>query len=195
MKRFVLAMACACACASTAVAIPISANFTTSGSSGDWTYDFTFTNNMSPAAMALYFVGVADADADHYVGSPPANYVAYGNWNTSSAGGPDINFNMSWIETSYDTLMPGSSLGGFKVHDTAAAQKTSFDFFGYGYGRGVEYPGDDYFYLNWNPGFVGVATAGSSAAPEPASWALMLGGFGAIGGALRSRRKATVAFG
>lgn len=36
-------------------------------------------------------------------------------------------------------------------------------------------------------------TAG--AVPEPASWALMLGGFGAIGGAMRSRRRAAVSFG
>ena len=33
------------------------------------------------------------------------------------------------------------------------------------------------------------------AVPEPASWALMLSGFGAIGGAMRSRRKASVSFG
>ncbi len=38
---------------------------------------------------------------------------------------------------------------------------------------------------------VNVTTA---AVPEPASWALMLGGFGAIGGALRSRRKSAVSF-
>lgn len=31
--------------------------------------------------------------------------------------------------------------------------------------------------------------------PEPASWAMMLAGFGAIGGAMRSRRKAAVSFG
>lgn len=31
--------------------------------------------------------------------------------------------------------------------------------------------------------------------PEPASWAMMLGGFGLVGGALRSRRKAAVSFG
>jgi hypothetical protein len=37
--------------------------------------------------------------------------------------------------------------------------------------------------------------AGAGAVPEPASWALMLGGFGAIGGAMRSRRKAAVSFG
>jgi hypothetical protein len=32
-------------------------------------------------------------------------------------------------------------------------------------------------------------SAGLAAVPEPASWALMLGGFGVIGGAMRSRRK------
>jgi hypothetical protein len=29
----------------------------------------------------------------------------------------------------------------------------------------------------------------SGAVPEPASWALMLGGFGLVGGAMRSRRR------
>ena len=33
----------------------------------------------------------------------------------------------------------------------------------------------------------------NAAIPEPASWAMMLGGFGLIGGAMRSRRKAAVA--
>jgi len=42
---------------------------------------------------------------------------------------------------------------------------------------------------------VSVVQLDSSAAPEPASWALMLAGFGAIGGALRNRRKAAVSFG
>jgi len=35
----------------------------------------------------------------------------------------------------------------------------------------------------------------AAAAPEPASWAMMLGGFGLVGGAMRSRRKTAVAFG
>ena len=35
---------------------------------------------------------------------------------------------------------------------------------------------------------------GTGGVPEPASWALMLAGFGAIGGALRSRRKTAVSF-
>ena len=40
-----------------------------------------------------------------------------------------------------------------------------------------------------------VSPAGADGAvPEPASWAMMLGGFGLVGGAMRSRRKATVSF-
>ena len=37
-----------------------------------------------------------------------------------------------------------------------------------------------------------VVTAGS--VPEPASWAMMLGGFGLVGGAMRSRRRASASF-
>ena len=40
-----------------------------------------------------------------------------------------------------------------------------------------------------------VFTNSSSPSPEPASWAMMLGGFGAIGGALRARRKTALSFG
>ena len=36
---------------------------------------------------------------------------------------------------------------------------------------------------------------GTSAAPEPVSWAMMLGGFGLVGGAMRRRRAGTIRFG
>lgn len=35
---------------------------------------------------------------------------------------------------------------------------------------------------------------GNGAVPEPASWALMLGGFGLVGGAMRARRKTQIRF-
>ena len=35
---------------------------------------------------------------------------------------------------------------------------------------------------------------GTPSVPEPASWAMMVGGFGVVGGALRARRKAAVSF-
>jgi hypothetical protein len=41
---------------------------------------------------------------------------------------------------------------------------------------------------------VTIAQASATAAPEPASWALMLGGFGVVGGMLRQQRRAKVRF-
>jgi hypothetical protein len=48
-------------------------------------------------------------------------------------------------------------------------------------------------YNTGGPGGLRVEMAGG--VPEPASWAMMLGGFGLVGGAMRSRRKAAVSFG
>lgn len=42
---------------------------------------------------------------------------------------------------------------------------------------------------------VTIAQIDIGAVPEPGSWAMMLGGFGLIGGALRQRRRATISFG
>ena len=39
-----------------------------------------------------------------------------------------------------------------------------------------------------------LAVTVASSSPEPASWAMMLGGFGLIGGAMRDRRKAAITF-
>ena len=52
--------------------------------------------------------------------------------------------------------------------------------------------------VNWQgkpvQGEVTVGAPITAAVPEPASWALMLAGFGAIGGAMRHRRKAAINF-
>jgi len=52
-----------------------------------------------------------------------------------------------------------------------------------------DYPGA-WFYED----VTGTITYSFDAAPEPASWALMLGGFGLVGGAMRSRRRAAITF-
>jgi hypothetical protein len=67
------------------------------------------------------------------------------------------------------------------------------------------YPGSTFSLRNSNlgggtlskvvPAGNGSGTGGTGAVPEPSSWALMLGGFGVIGGAMRTRRKTVVSFG
>lgn len=42
--------------------------------------------------------------------------------------------------------------------------------------------------------FDDVSVTAQGSAPEPASWAMMLGGFGLLGGAIRARRKTAIAF-
>jgi hypothetical protein len=63
---------------------------------------------------------------------------------------------------------------------------------------------DQFNALNNGAPYAGYPTAGywtaaivipTPTVPEPASWAMMVGGFGLIGGALRARRKTAVGFG
>lgn len=50
--------------------------------------------------------------------------------------------------------------------------------------------------VNWQgvQTFAGATVAIGGAVPEPTSWAMMLGGFGLVGGAMRSRRRQAVSF-
>jgi len=54
---------------------------------------------------------------------------------------------------------------------------------------------DGYFSFGPTSGGRVLIEVNGRAAPEPGSWAMMLGGFGAIGGTMRARRKAAVSFG
>jgi hypothetical protein len=53
------------------------------------------------------------------------------------------------------------------------------------YGNGFRYEQSEAFQI--------IGTPNASAVPEPASWAMMIGGVGVLGGALRRRAKATLA--
>ena len=65
---------------------------------------------------------------------------------------------------------------------------TGADFYQYVFGQ----VGDTHFHGTLETLSI---NGGVAAVPEPASWALMLGGFAAIGGALRMRRRTAVSFG
>ena len=66
--------------------------------------------------------------------------------------------------------------------------------------NGFHYTAGDVFYNGVNYGALGYdldfrTYSNSGPAPEPASWALMLGGFAMVGGAMRTRKHAAIRFG
>jgi hypothetical protein len=83
-------------------------------------------------------------------------------------GGGDFTLNNNWLGSFGDQVAVGANFVG----------DANFD------------PGEA-FALNRT---AATFAAASAAVPEPASWALMLGGFGLVGGVMRRRRMAATAF-
>ncbi|HWI86398.1 MAG TPA: PEPxxWA-CTERM sorting domain-containing protein [Sphingomonas sp.] len=102
--------------------------------------------------------------------------------------------------TSFHVTTPGPS-GDSTIFDSSGAWPTVVG--GSGFTGGTSFPdgvwiagsefvevaGTSFDDVKWSTSVVGPSV------PEPATWAMMLGGFGAVGGAMRSRRKAIVSFG
>jgi hypothetical protein len=172
--------------AAAAQAATVDVSDVVSGSAGAWLHDFTVANNL-PDDGDLYFFGVSMDARD--IAASPAGFDpnAWPAWNNSGFGGSNVNYNNNWIDFSFTYLPSGSSLGGFQVLDTNTVAQTDIKWFAFGFmPNNGSYNGADCFHCGFNPGFEGVAGAGG--APEPAAWALMIGGFGLAGASLRRRR-------
>jgi len=111
---------------------------------------------------------------------------------SEDAGSSYTSSSFNGIQFSNLVFSDGSHLTGFTL-DTDLAGLTASD---------ISFTGNSIEYnaagLNFSeaPYHVTIGLITSSASvPEPASWALMLGGFSAIGSAMRSRRKPVVSFG
>jgi hypothetical protein len=174
------------------VSIAIAANaapnvsYTVSGTSGDYTLDFSVQNTLNPSDMDIYFFGV-ELSGQGVVGSPASfNSSVWPAWNNVAEGGSSNVYNNNWIDFSYSSLMPGSTLSGFQVHVTDLVAPTSVNWFAYGYGFGDSYQGSDHFNGSWNPGFEGTATQ-AMATPEPAPMAAL--GLGVLGFVARRKKK------
>jgi len=108
-------------------------------------------------------------------GLNPALTSISGRWSTDDVG--------------YDILINGQSTGNyapdftnwydFSINSGFVSGVNTIDFLVYNFG---------------GPTGLRVEMTGSGAVPEPASWAMMLGGFGLVGGAMRSRRKVAIRF-
>lgn len=151
-----------------------------------------------------------DADGYFYTGPGVASVTINGVTQSVLGGyGSDTsrrNEDPSWglpYAGAYYSLVQAQEIGGdfvqdyvtpptpFASTDPAAPyyhQVTPADVYEYTYGQ----VGDTHFHGSIETLSI---NGGVAPAPEPASWALMLAGFGAIGAAMRSRRKVAVRFG
>jgi len=165
---------------------PVVVNHMVSGSAGDYTYTFTFENHVD-SAQRLYFFGILDPTGT--VTGIPAGYQA---WPGYTVGGTF--YNLAWLDPKNVGILPGQQLGGFSIHDTAATVQSSFQFFGYTYADGVPYTGDQNVAGTpaLNPAFTGFTNVVSGGVPEPATWAMMIIGFGLVNGAMRARKRKPV---
>jgi len=172
---------CAALLSATALVAPAQAQYTVSNSNGG---DGYLTTASSPYTWML--VG-ANNDADSNIVTASA----------VSGGTQNVTFNYSYQTfdedgSSYDPAGYFVNSNFFQLTSccTYATQTGTFTL--------SLNAGDTYgFYVNSTDGCCGpgAISFAQSGVPEPASWALMLGGFGAIGGAMRSRRKTAVSFG
>jgi hypothetical protein len=93
-------------------------------------------------------------------------------------------FNLRFTYTGQEVDLSGQSFGGFSALSRYGA--VAFDGFS---GVSIKTGGFAGSTTVFTQGSVGVP-----AVPEPAVWAMMIGGFGAIGAAARRRRQVTVSF-
>ena len=117
------------------------------------------------------------------VGTYHASYSKV--WESSGGFTTDASGNVSWVAF-YGTSYSSNNMDNFGSWTGD-----------YVYGDGAFY---DYFSryntlsTNLQDASRWSVAAATTPAPEPASWAMMLGGFGMIGGALRARRKSAISF-
>lgn len=160
------------------------------GSAGAWVHDFTITNNL-PGENAIYFFGVYLPTGRSIVGVPPNYSTNFKTW-TNSEDESAIAYNNVWIDFGAG-IVPGTSLSGFKALDTGTVAATEIPYFIYAFGD--EYYGPECWRCGSNPGFEGFAnvSATTGAVPEPASWAMLIAGFGLTGAVARQRRRLAAA--
>jgi len=140
----------------------------------DYSSVLDVTGNLHGYSSSGGFDGTSD-DSINWVWNGGSNFsTGDGNYSTFLMDGPGSGYDSfggynNWIQLAYNYSNAPTLL----------------------FTSGVSYGGTDNF-IDYNDPMVRGSFSG--AVPEPASWALMLGGFGLVGGALRSRRNTAVIF-
>lgn len=168
-------------------------NLLTNGSFESGLDGWTFGGNTG--YFSIPCSGGAGVDGNCFVSAGPVGSLGYLSQTLATTAGEmldisgliagngsgEVHFYLNGVSI-LDVYGPAGDLSPYSVSAVASGN----DVFAIGFR-------DDPSYVQFDKLSVTVGTSG--AVPEPASWALMLGGFGLVGGAMRSRRKAVVSFG
>ncbi len=175
---------------------PILATYTVTGAPGAYTYNFSVTNNNTGSA-GIYFIGVAGL-TQNITGTPAGGGWIQANippsFSNAPYGGSSTIYSNLWCTGNFtgcnnsSGINSGQTVSGFSVLDTGTSILSALSFFAYAF-NGIDTNNDGHFYTDTNPGFELQASLVTGAVPEPATWALMLVGFGAMGVSLRRRRR------
>ena len=164
----------------------------------DFSYQFVDTGNTISGEFAGYITGdtfhftalnwfkvngVTMADATYFDSTD--NYYGF------APGSPSAKLDNSYLDFAIAdaSIATVSNLAIFAVGDFTATSYVGANIAG----ATSAYGGTDSFELFNAANYSATVTSG--AVPEPATWALMLGGFGLAGGALRTSRRKVVSFG
>lgn len=170
MKKSALALAATLALAMAAPAC-----------AAQYTFEFSGTNAFGPPAQTMGSGVFTTSDVATQVGGQTAFSVIgiTGDINGSAIVAPAGSYGNYF--TTGPAFLDGTGLRFF----TAAGSDVRFSF--------QDAPVSQYRLTTFTPGATGFVTATSSAiaaaVPEPASWAMMLAGFGGLGAMLRQRRR------
>lgn len=96
--------------------------------------------------------------------------------------------NLMEVRWSTDGLRPDDAGLSYSI-DLASLFGTDPVYVGFTASTGADWSAQDIVNWTFNDNYNPIITPPSGAVPEPATWALMLAGFGAVGGALRRRRR------
>ena len=139
-------------------------------------------SNLVQGRNSILFAGDASQGLQAYTGLTNTN--RFGGFTTSfGSSGTGTGFGINGIYALPRLLLPTTYTSGGAINSTATFLFNTIDSLGLIRGDYVYASSSDTITLH-----VGQAAPAVSAVPEPASWLLMIAGFGAVGGALRGRR-------
>lgn len=184
---FVAAAIAAMAPAASLNAASVTVTSVVTGGPGAYTHVFSLTNNTVPGST-FYFFGV---DLQGTITGTPPSWADTANfnegWTNFNESGSDTVFNSTWCCAAIGTEF-GITTTGFSV--LSESNPTIVRYFVFGVGLPVtdnigQFTFNSPTTPDTNPGYEGIVTSG--AVPEPASWAMLIAGFGLVGTALRRR--------